>query len=100
MKPSKEETIAVMQRVFYFTGMTGYRLAAVLANKSGRPIRPHSIYNYRDGMTIPDYLVCLLSELTKGKVRPHEIRPDVFPAPGEKLPRAINALLCREEEKK
>ncbi len=91
MKPSKKETILVMDRIFKATGLSGYALADLLAKETDRPIKPASIYGYRDGMTIPDYLVCLLSELTGGKVKPHEIRPDVFPAPGEKLPRPANA---------
>ena len=91
MKPSKKETILVMARIFKVTGLTAYALAELLAEKTGRPIKPGSIYSYRDGLNVPDYLVCLLSELTGGKVKPHEIRPDVFPAPGEKLPRPANA---------
>ncbi len=91
MKPSQKETIAVMARVFEITGMTGYALTKKLAQMTGRDISTASIYGYRDGLTIPDYLVVSVSELTGGKVKPHEIRPDVFPAPGEKLPRPANA---------
>ena len=98
MKPTKKQTIAVMKRVFKITGMTGFRLAETLAKMTGRPIKPGSIYGYRDGMTIPDYLVCLLSELTEGKVKPHQIRPDVFPAPGKKLPRSVNAQPLVEKD--
>ena len=91
MKPTAQETIAVMKRVFEATEMTGYALTKKLAEMTGRDISTASIYGYRDGLTIPDYLVVAMSELTEEKVQPHEIRPDVFPAPGEKLPRPANA---------
>jgi len=90
MKPTAQETIAVMKRVFEATEMSGYRLAKKLGNMTGHDTSHASIYGFRDGKPISDFLVVPMSELTGGKVKPHEIRPDVFPAPGEKLPRPAN----------
>jgi len=90
MKPSKKETILVMARVFKATKMTGYRLTKRLSEMTGHDVSHASIYGFRDGKPVPDFLVVPMSVLTKGKVKPHQIRPDVFPAPGEKLPRIGN----------
>lgn len=91
MKPSRDETAAVMKRITAITHMTDYAIAIRLRKISGHPVSPTSITNYRKGTPVVDYLVYPLASLTGFVIEPYEIRPDVFPAPGQDLPRPASA---------
>lgn len=86
-KPSKQETSKIFQKILSAADTNCYQFAQKLSALTGYYIHVNLLYNYRDGTAIADYLVVAMSVLTEGKVKPHEIRPEVFPAPGETLPR-------------
>lgn len=63
-----------------------YTLAKRLSEISGRTVPPVTVYNWLAGTPVNPNLCHAIQVLTEGEVQVHELRPDVFPAPGQLLP--------------
>lgn len=63
-----------------------YRLAKELSKLLGRDVPVTSVYHWLNGTPVNPTLCHAIQVLTSGAVQVHELRPDVFPAPGQLLP--------------
>jgi DNA-binding transcriptional regulator YdaS (Cro superfamily) len=82
----KNPTAALIKKALKVTKLTNYGLAHELSVLAGRPVPPPAVYNWKRGTPVSPSLCHAFQVLTKGQVMAHELRPDIFPAPGEELP--------------
>jgi DNA-binding transcriptional regulator YdaS (Cro superfamily) len=76
-KPNRAKLAALFQRV----AKTQQGFADALSRKTGDQVSQQLILNWLKRENVPANWVHVIVEASDGDVHPHELRPDVFPAP-------------------
>ena len=76
-KPNRAKLAAIFQRV----AKTQQGFADALSAETQGPVSQQLILNWLKRENVPANWVSAIVNASKGRIHPHELRPDVFPAP-------------------